>query len=76
MARVRAAVQTLQCGFQIRRQVFVCGACVAVWTQQSIRREGCAEDVIESRKVERSADLSQELSETCACTMMIRPRRI
>eukprot|EP00969_Alexandrium_andersonii_P203615 8997060-Alexandrium_andersonii.AAC.1 len=61
MVRARAAVQTLQCGFQTRRQVFVSGARVAAWTQQSIRREGCAGDVIESRKEERSARPSQQL---------------
>eukprot|EP00969_Alexandrium_andersonii_P301038 13309355-Alexandrium_andersonii.AAC.1 len=42
-------------GFQICRQVSVGEASVAVWTQQSIRREGCAEDLPESRKVERLA---------------------
>eukprot|EP00969_Alexandrium_andersonii_P096362 4255053-Alexandrium_andersonii.AAC.1 len=70
MVRARAAVQMLHCGFHTCRQVFVGGACVAVWTQQSIRREGCAEDVIKSRKVESPAHLPQELSETCACTRL------
>eukprot|EP00969_Alexandrium_andersonii_P050111 2199602-Alexandrium_andersonii.AAC.1 len=62
MVCARGAVQAVKCGFPT---CWVCvgGACVAVCAPQGIRRQVCAEGVIENRKVERLADLSPELSE-------------
>eukprot|EP00969_Alexandrium_andersonii_P256853 11355448-Alexandrium_andersonii.AAC.1 len=54
--------------------VRVDGACVAVCVPQGICRRVCAEEFIKSRKVERSAHLLPELSETCACAVLFSSR--